>query len=156
MAGKLKFVLEMAAVKTISKEESKQFLPHREPFLLLDKACVLEDEKYISGSRFFTGEEYFFKGHFPAHPVVPGVLILEIMSQVGAAVIMQHERFKGKVGFLVSVDNAKFRGQVQPGDELKVAIEVLKVGRMTKLYAESYTSQGLCAEAQLNFIIGEK
>lgn len=156
MAGKLEFVLKMEPVRTISKKEAEEFVPHRDPFLLLDKAFVLEDEKYISGSRFFTGKEDFFKGHFPTHPVVPGVLILEIMSQVGATVIMQQERFKGKVGFLTSVDNAKFRGQVEPGDELKIAIEVLRVGRLTKLYAEAYTSKGLCTEALLNFIIGEK
>lgn len=156
MAGKLEFVLKMPAVRVINRKESEQYLPHRDPFLLLDETYILEDEKYISGSRLFTGEEDFFKGHFPTHPVVPGVLILEIMSQIGATAIMQQERFKGKVGFLMSIDYAKFRGQVEPGDKLKVAIEVLRVGKVTKLYSEAYTNKGLCSEAQLNFILGEK
>ncbi len=156
MAGKLEFVLKKPVIRVISKKESEQYLPHRDPFLLLDETYILDDEKYISGSRKFTGEEDFFKGHFPTHPVVPGVLILEIMSQIGATAIMQSERFKGKVGFLMSIDYAKFRGQVEPGDTVKIAIEVLRVGKVTKLYAEAYTQKGLCSEAQLNFILGEK
>jgi len=156
MAGKLEFVLQLPVVKVIDKKEAENYIPHREPFKLFDEARVHQDDKYISGSKLFSGKEEFFKGHFPTHPVVPGVLILEIMSQIGATVIMQQERFKGKVGFLVSVDFAKFRGQVEPGDKLQVAIEALKIGRITKLYCEAYTKKGLCSEAQLNFIVGDK
>lgn len=154
--GKLSFLLEAAAYKTLKKEEIKNYIPHREPFLLIDETRVIEDDKYLLGIRKFTGEEDFFKGHFPTHPVVPGVLILEIMAQAAAAAIMQNPRMKGKVGFLISVDFAKFRKQVNPGDLLQIPIEVIRVGKITKIYAEAYTQNGLCTEAQLNFILGEQ
>lgn len=154
--GKLSFLLKAAVCKTLGKEEITKYIPHREPFLLIDETRVIEDDKYLLGIRKFTGKEDFFKGHFPSHPVVPGVLILEIMAQAAAAAIMQGPMFKGKVGFLISVDFAKFRKQVQPGDTLKIPIEVLRVGKITKIYAEAYTESGLCTEAQLNFILGEQ
>lgn len=154
--GKLSFLLKAAAYKTLKKEEIKNYIPHREPFLLIDETRVIEDDKYLLGIRKFTGEEDFFKGHFPTHPVVPGVLILEIMAQAAAAAIMQNPRMKGKVGFLISVDFAKFRKQVSPGDLLQIPIEVIRVGKITKIYAEAYTQNGLCTEAQLNFILGEQ
>ncbi|MDR0953232.1 MAG: 3-hydroxyacyl-ACP dehydratase FabZ [Elusimicrobiota bacterium] len=154
--GKLEFLFNEPVVKTIKGEEIKKYLPHREPFLLVDETRVIKEDKYLVGIRKFTGEESFFKGHFPSYPVVPGVLILEIMAQAGGAAIMQSPTFKGKVSFLMSIDFAKFRKQVLPGDTLKIAIDVLRAGKITKMYAEAYTDNGLCAEAQLNFILGEK
>ncbi len=154
--GKLSFLLKAAVVKTLQKEEIKKYIPHREPFLLIDETRVIENDKYLLGIRKFTGEEDFFKGHFPTHPVVPGVLILEIMAQAAAAAIMQNPILKGKVGFLISVASAKCSNQVTPGDVLQIAIEVIRAGKMTKIYAEAYTDNGLCTEARLNFILGEQ
>lgn len=154
--GKLSFLLEAPVIKKLSREDIMSFIPHRDPFLLIDETHIIEEDKYLLGIRKFTGEEDFFRGHFPKHPVVPGVLILEIMSQAGGAAIMQSPKLKGKVGFLMSIDYAKFRKQVNPGDVLKIAIEVLRAGAITKLYAEAYTENGMCTEAQLNFILGEK
>jgi 3-hydroxymyristoyl/3-hydroxydecanoyl-(acyl carrier protein) dehydratases len=154
--GKLEFLLNAEVKKMIGREEIKKYIPHREPFLLVDEAGIIEEHKYLIGLRKFTGEEDFFRGHFPTHPVVPGVIILEIMSQAGAAIIMQDPSMSGKVGFMISIDFAKFRKQVNPGDLLKIPIQIIREGKLTKIYAEAYTQNGLCTEAQLNFLLGDK
>ncbi len=154
--GKLEFLLDKPISKKLTKEEILAAIPHREPFLFIDETYIIEEDKYIIGTRTFTGQEDFFKGHFPSHPVVPGVLTLEIMAQAAAAAIMQSPRFKGKIGFFLSVDFAKFRKQINPGDSVRIPIQVLRVGKITKVYAEAYTDNGLCVEAELNFVLGDK
>lgn len=153
---KLNFLLNEPVERVLGRCEIENCLAHRDPFLLVDEVHLLEEKRYFIGVRTFTGQEDFFKGHFPKYPVVPGVLILEIMAQTAGAAIMQTPELQGRLAFFMSVDYAKFRKQVVPGDCIKIATEVLRVGKITKIYAEAYSQNGLCTEAQLNFILGEK
>jgi 3-hydroxyacyl-[acyl-carrier-protein] dehydratase len=154
--GKLAFLLKEPVEYIVERPAIERALPHRDPFLFVDEVHLFEEERYMLGLRRFTGEEAFFKGHFPNYPVVPGVMILECMAQAVGAAIMQSDKFRGKEAFFMSIDYAKFRKQVRPGDLLKIAIEVLRAGKITKIYAEAYTHNGLCTEAELNFILGDK
>jgi len=151
--GKLAFLLTEPVEYIVQRPVIEQALPHRDPFLFVDEVHLLGEARYMLGMRRFTGDEAFFKGHFPKYPVVPGVMILECMAQTAGAAIMQNPRLKGKEAFFMSIDGAKFRKQVRPGDLLKIAIEVLRLGKITKIYAEAYTHNGLCTEAELNFIL---
>ncbi|MDR1684042.1 MAG: 3-hydroxyacyl-ACP dehydratase FabZ [Elusimicrobiota bacterium] len=157
--GKLEFLLKEEPQDILERPVIEQNIPHRDPFLFVDEVYLFEDKKYLMGLRRFTGEEPFFKGHFPKYPVVPGVMILEAMAQTVGAAVMQSPKFKtlkGKVAFFASIEQAKFRKQVAPGDLLKIVIELQRVGKITKIYGEAYTYNGLCTEAVLNFIVGDK
>ncbi|MFP4364008.1 MAG: 3-hydroxyacyl-ACP dehydratase FabZ [Spirochaetia bacterium] len=127
----------------------KELLPHREPFLFVDKLEVVTDEKII-GYRIFTQSEFFFTGHFPDYPVVPGVILVETMAQTGGAGV----RELGKLGddalfFLASVDKVKFRKQVRPGDEVRFEIENMRItSKMIKQAGKAYVGDELAAEAQ--------
>ena len=100
-------------------------LPHRYPFLLIDRVEeVIPGEKVVAIKN-VTINEPFFQGHFPGHPVMPGVLIVEAMAQAGAFAVLSQEEFKGKLAFLGAVDKAKFRRQVVPGDELRLEVEII-------------------------------
>ena len=151
--GKLSFLLKEPVEYIVERPVIEEALPHRDPFLFVDEVHLFGEQRYMMGLRRFTGREAFFRGHFPNYPVVPGVMILECMAQAVGAAIMQNPKLKGKEAFFMSIDYAKFRKQVRPGDLLKIAIEVLRSGKITKIYAEAYTHNGLCTEAELNFII---
>ena len=104
-------------------------LPHRYPFLLIDRVEeVIPGEKVVAIKN-VTINEPFFQGHFPGHPVMPGVLIVEAMAQAGAFAVLSQEEFKGKLAFLGAVDKANFRRQVVPGDELRLEVEIIKLKR---------------------------
>ncbi|MBT3955179.1 MAG: 3-hydroxyacyl-ACP dehydratase FabZ [Elusimicrobiaceae bacterium] len=152
----LKFLLEKEPVETINQDEIKERIPHREPFLFLDRLDTIENLKYAIGIKKLTGEEDFFKGHFPSKPVMPGVLILEAMAQTTGAMIMGDAKWAGHLAYFISIDSAKFRGMVCPGDELKMVISVLRLGKITKIFAQAFVEGKLVTEAKLNFIIGEK
>lgn len=105
-------------------------LPHRYPFLLVDRITEFESGKLIVGIKNVTINEPFFQGHFPGHPIMPGVLILEAMAQVGGVyAILANEVGENQVPYFVGIDNAKFRKPVLPGDVLRLELELLKVRR---------------------------
>ena len=131
-------------------------IPHREPFLLVDEVRVLEkDRKYI-GVHHVNPDEFFFKGHFPGHPVMPGVLVIESMAQAFGGAVM-HDLCKDKklVPLFLSIEQAKFRGMICPGDELEMPIKILRLGRISKIYSEAYVKGKLCTQATLNFVLGD-
>ena len=103
-------------------------LPHRPPFLLIDELTALEPGVSASGVWRLTGEEYFFPGHFPGRPTLPGVLTCESIAQVGACAVLAHPDFKNKLPLFGGLDKARFRRQVLPGDELEIEVEL---GRMS-------------------------
>lgn len=148
--------LSLPVQAVYSVEDIKANIPHREPFLLVDEVRMLEKGKKYVGIRRVREDEYYFKGHFPGHPVMPGVLVVESMSQAfGGAVLSDVSQGKKQLPLFLSIDQAKFRGMVKPGDLLEMPIEILRLGRISKIYCEAYVKGKLCAQATLNFILGD-
>ncbi|MCH5201104.1 MAG: 3-hydroxyacyl-ACP dehydratase FabZ [Oscillospiraceae bacterium] len=111
----------------MTQEEIKEIIPHRDPFLLIDTIEEMEPGKRVVATKLMKPDEFWFKGHFPDYPVVPGVLMLEMMAQAGAVSMLALPENKGKIGFFGGVKEAKFRRQVVPGDLLRIEVEIIKV-----------------------------
>lgn len=111
----------------MTQEEIKKIIPHRDPFLLIDTIEEMEEGKKVVATKHMKEDEFWFKGHFPDYPVVPGVLMLEMMAQAGAVSMLALPENKGKLGFFGGVKEAKFRRQVVPGDTLRIEVEIIKV-----------------------------
>ncbi len=152
----LKSFLSLPVISTLTLQQIKKIIPHREPFLLVDEVRVLEDGKKYIGVHHVREDEYYFKGHFPEHPVMPGVLVIESMSQAFGGAVMDCVNKEGQfIPLFLSIEEAKFRGMVRPGDTLEMPIEILRLGRISKIYAEAYVNGKLCTQATLNFVLGE-
>ena len=111
-------------------------IPHRSPFLLVDRIEEMEEGKRIVGKKCVTYNEPFFAGHFPQEPVMPGVLIIEALAQTGAVCALSADEYKGKIAFLGGVNKEKFRGKVVPGDVLTLEVEMIKVKDQSVLHRE--------------------
>ena len=135
-----------------------KLLPHRYPFLLVDKITRFIKDEQIVGVKNVTINEPFFQGHFPDHPVMPGVLILEAMAQVGGVyAIVANEVGENQVPYFVGIDKAKFRKPVQPGDVLVLSLELQKVRRGIYYFLGKATVDGkLVAEAELKATFADK
>lgn len=106
-----------------------RIIPHRYPFLLVDRIIVLEPGKRAVGIKNVTIGEPFFQGHFPDYPVMPGVLIVEAMAQVGAVAMLRLEEYRGRIAFFAGIDNVRFKRQVKPGDTLRLEVEIGQIRR---------------------------
>ncbi|MCS1352258.1 3-hydroxyacyl-ACP dehydratase FabZ [Mechercharimyces sp. CAU 1602] len=134
----------------------QRILPHRYPFLLVDKIIECDWGVRAVGQKNVSINEPFFAGHFPGHPVMPGVLIMEALAQVGAVSILGVEENRGKIGFLTGLDRVRIRGQVKPGDILRLEVEMLKMRRYIGKAKGTATVEGkVVAEGELMFAIGE-
>ncbi len=111
----------------LNKEQIKQIIPHREPFLLIDEVNELEAGKYVKAVKYISENDFWFKGHFPDYPVTPGVIMVEMLAQAGAAALLSMPENKGKIGFFGGINNCKFRRQVVPGDKLILEVEIIKM-----------------------------
>ncbi len=131
--------------------EIQRYLPHRYPFLLVDRILELEEGKRIVGLKNVTINEPFFQGHFPGQPVMPGVLILEAMAQVGGCLALSYLKKEGEQAvYFMGIDKAKFRKPVIPGDNLRLEVEVLKRrGNIWVFKGEAYVEDTLVSEAEL-------
>ena len=155
-SSSLKSFLTLPVQTVYQLDQIKAHIPHREPFLLVDEIRILEPRKKYIGVRTVRKDDYYFKGHFPGHPVMPGVLIIESMSQAFGGAAMNDVTKKGnQIPLFLSIEQAKFRGVVKPGDLLEMPIEILRLGRISKIYSEAYVKGKLCAQATLNFILGD-
>jgi 3-hydroxyacyl-[acyl-carrier-protein] dehydratase len=136
--------------------EIESLLPHREPFLFVDEIVQASNEKIIA-KRVFTEKDFFFKGHFPEYPVVPGVILIETMAQAGGAGLRKLGVLGGNaLFFLASVDKVKFRRQVVPGDEVRSEIENLRVSpRMVKQSGKAFVGDELAAEAEWMCLVSQ-
>jgi len=136
-------------------EEIKEILPHRYPFLMIDRVLEL-GEKTAMGIKNLSTNDYFFAGHFPGKPIMPGVLILEAIAQVGGVLLLSRKENKGKIAYFMSINNAKFRQIVKPGDQLRLEIEVTRYKTRTgQMHGQAYVEDRLVAEADLMFAFGE-
>lgn len=137
-------------------KEIQNLIPHRYPFLLVDKIIDMEPGKRAIGIKNVTINEPFFQGHFPGLPIMPGVLIVEAMAQVAAAICMDLEENKGKLGVFAGIDNCKFRKQVVPGDTLRMEVEMTALRRgIGKAEAKAYVGDQLACSANLTFALIE-
>jgi len=133
-----------------------QILPHRDPFLFVDRIIHLEKGKHATGIKNLTINDYFFKGHFPGRPVMPGVLIVEAMAQVGGVMMLSPEENRGKLAFFMAADNIKFRKTVLPGDQLVLDVTAGKIkSRTGQVHAKALVDGKIVAEADLMFALVE-
>ena len=130
-------------------------IPHRQPFLLVDRIEELEPGRRAVGTKCVTYNEPFFAGHFPQTPVMPGVLIIEALAQVGAVIILSQPEFKGKVAYFGAINSAKFKKKVLPGDVLSLEVEMIKQkGPIGVGKATARVDGKIAASAELTFAIG--
>ena len=138
-----------------STKQIMEIIPHRQPFLLIDTIEEVEEGKRAVGKKCVSYNEPFFAGHFPGEPVMPGVLIIEAMAQVGAVAILSSPENKGKTAYFAGINNAKFKNKVLPGDVLELELEIIKekgpigIGKGT-----ARVNGKLAASAELTFAIG--
>lgn len=132
-----------------------EIIPHRQPFLLIDRIEELEEGKRVVATKNVTYNEPFFNGHFPQEPVMPGVLQIEAMAQAGAVAIMSQEEYKGKIGYFGGVDKVKFKKKVVPGDVLRIKLEIDKMKRNIGVgHGTAYVGDEVaCSVGQFLFII---
>jgi len=139
-------------------EEIMKALPHRYPFLLVDRILEMEEKKRIVGLKNVTINEPFFQGHFPGHPIMPGVLIIEAMAQVGGILMMgQIEDYQSKVVYFMSLDNVKFRRPVKPGDQLRFELDMLQIrGMVCKMHGIAKVDGDVVCEADMAAMVRDK
>lgn len=140
----------------LESEEIKRLIPHRYPFLLVDRITELEEGKRAVGLKNVTINEPFFNGHFPEYPVMPGVLIVEALAQVGAVAMLAKKENKGKLAFFAGIDKCRFKKQVKPGDQLRLDVEIIRAkGSMGKGKAVATSEGDLVCETEIMFAVGD-
>lgn len=141
----------------LDSKEIQAIIPHRYPFLLVDRIIELEEGKRAVGIKNVSANEPFFQGHFPGYPVMPGVLIMEALAQVGAVVLLKMPEYAGRLAFYAGLDEVKFKQQVTPGDQLRLEVELLKMKHgIGVAEGKAYVGEKLAAQGIMKFAIGPK
>jgi len=139
-------------------DDIMKVLPHRYPFLLVDRILEIEDRKRIVGLKNVTINEPFFQGHFPGHPIMPGVLIIEAMAQVGGVMLLSTlSEVDNKVVYFMSLDNVKFRKPVRPGDQLRFELDMAQIrGAVCKMHGVARVDGEIVAEADMAAMVRDR
>jgi 3-hydroxyacyl-[acyl-carrier-protein] dehydratase len=138
-------------------QQIQQIIPHRYPFLLVDRILEVEEGKRAVGIKNVSANEAFFAGHFPEYPVMPGVLIVEALAQVGAVAMLMKEENRGRLAFFTGIDNCRFKKQVKPGDQLRLEVEMIRFkGMIGKGKGVATVDGELVCETEIMFALGEK
>jgi 3-hydroxyacyl-[acyl-carrier-protein] dehydratase len=141
-----------ATLLTLDINQIKQLLPHRYPFLLVDRVTSLEPGVRACGYKNLTANEQFFEGHFPFKPIMPGVLMVEALAQLGCVALLCKEEFKDSLGVFTGIDGFKFRTMVQPGDRLDMEVELVKMrGPIGRFKAIAKVGDKVAAEGEISF-----
>lgn len=141
----------------LQSEDIQKILPHRYPFLMVDRIIELEEGKRAVGIKNVSSNEPFFQGHFPGHPIMPGVLIMEALAQVGAVVILSIPEYAGYLALFAGLDDVKFKRQVIPGDQLRLEVELVKFRKTFGVaQGKAYVGEALVAEGTLKFFLERK
>lgn len=139
----------------LNAEEIQKIIPHRYPFLLVDRIIEIEEGKRVVGLKNVSINEEFFNGHFPGYPVMPGVLIVEALAQVGAVAMLQIEENRGRLAFFAGIDNCRFKRQVVPGDQLRLEVEITRMrGTIGKGKAVATVDGEIACETEITFALG--
>jgi 3-hydroxyacyl-[acyl-carrier-protein] dehydratase len=139
----------------LDAQQIQALIPHRYPFLLVDRIVEIEPGKRVVGLKHVSMSEPYLQGHFPNYPVMPGVLIVEALAQAGAVLVMQDPANADKIPFFARIDNCRFRQQVRPGDTLTLELDVTSMrGPVGKAHARALVDDKLVCEADLTFAIG--
>ena len=138
----------------LDKEQIMRIIPHRPPMLFLDEVLELEPGVSVAATMKLTGEEFFFSGHFPGNPVLPGVVMVEAMAQAGAVCVLSMPEYAGKTAYFAGIDGVKFKRKVCPGEILRLELQVVKIrGPVGVGMAAAYVGDQRAAFGELTFAV---
>jgi 3-hydroxyacyl-[acyl-carrier-protein] dehydratase len=144
-------------IAPFGRDVIESLIPHRPPFLLVDEILELEPGKRVVGRREIRADDWWFPGHFPERPVMPGVLTIEAIAQAGAVAVLAHDDYAGKIPFFAGIDDCRFKRIVEPGDELELECEFLRVrGPIAKGQGSASVGGDIAAEAKLTVFVGNE
>jgi 3-hydroxyacyl-[acyl-carrier-protein] dehydratase len=146
-----------ATVDVVDINTIKSLIPHRYPFLLVDRVTSIEPGVRAKGYKNLTANEQFFEGHFPFKPIMPGVLMVEALAQLGCIALLMKEEWRGKLGVFTGIDGFRFRTMATPGDRLDLEVELLKIkGPIGKLKATARVGDQIACEGEISFAMIDK